>query len=303
MAFLSGLINKFKGNQANGDITNMIDSPNNPNPIVAGIEQAVGNNNNSNNIQLSQPQPQNPQDVGMNNNSGGNPRAGANKIVSALTHINPTNWDDTTRQRVLMASQFLSGFGATPYDPNQSQLGNIARGVSNGSNAAYKQIQNFGNYQQVRNMYNQMGYDTSNLSPFGDYSKLSPSVLLAAGAKMKQNDVKKQIQEAKDKTSKTKLIIDAVNKGIMTAEEGTLQLKALDFDTNLQTGNDTKKTNSQIELNDSKKKLTDKQTENVGKPKVTINKREGGTKSTVIINHTGGNGGSAGKGKGKKLLY
>lgn len=303
MAFLSGLISKFKGNQGKGAIANAINNSSNASPIVTGVEQAIGNNNALDNIQLNQPQPQANQGVGGVDNLGENPQAGANKIVNALSRINPTNWDDTTRQRVLMASQFLSGFGGTQYDPNQSQMGNIARGFANGSNAAYKQIQNYGNYQQVKNMYDQMGYDTSGLSPFGDYSKLSPSVLLAAGAKMKQNEVKKQIQEAKDKTTKTKLIIDAVNKGIMTPEEGTLQLKALDFDTNLQIGNDTKKTNSQIELNSSKKKLTDKQTENVGKPKVIISKREGGTKSTVTINHTGGNGGSAGKSKGKKLLY
>ncbi len=248
MAFLSGLISKFKGNQGKGAIANAINNSSNASPIVTGVEQAIGNNNALDNIQLNQPQPQADQGVGGVDNLGENPQAGANKIVNALSRINPTNWDDTTRQRVLMASQFLSGFGGTQYDPNQSQMGNIARGFANGSNAAYKQIQNYGNYQQVKNMYDQMGYDTSGLSPFGDYSKLSPSVLLAAGAKMKQNEVKKQIQEAKDKTTKTKLIIDAVNKGIMTPEEGTLQLKALDFDTNLQIGNDTKKTNSQIEL-------------------------------------------------------
>lgn len=236
MTFLSNLFNKFKGGNNQQMEQVQQPAPQAANPIMAGVEQAINTN----------PAQSMPQD----NNTA--PQNGANKIVNALKNISPANWDDTTRQRVLMTSQFLTGFGGTPYDPNSNFMGNLARGVANGSNAAYKQIQNYGNYQQVKNMYEQMGYDTSGLSPLGDYSKLAPSVLLNAGAKMKQNEIKKEIQNAKDKTTKTKLIIDAVNKGIMTPEEGQLQLKALDFDTTLQESNDTKRTNSQVKVNDAR---------------------------------------------------
>lgn len=236
MTFLSNIFNKFKGGNNQQMEQVQQPTPQTANPIMAGVEQAINTN-------PAQPMPQ-------NNNAP--PQNGTNKIVNALKNISPANWDDTTRQRVLMTSQFLTGFGGTPYDPNSNFMGNLARGVSNGSNAAYKQIQNYGNYQQVKNLYDQMGYDSSGISPFGDYSKLSPSVLLAAGAKMKQNQIRLEIQNTKDKTTKTKLIIDAVNKGIMSPEEGQMQLKALDFETKLQESNDTKKTNSQIEVNNAR---------------------------------------------------
>lgn len=238
MAFLSNLFNKFKGNQQMDHAQSQ--ALQRVNPIVAGVEQAINANSTQSDPQIDKP-------IVQDNVT--QPQAGTNKIVHALKNISPANWDDTTRQRVLMGSQFLTGFGGTQYDPNQSQMSNIARGVANGSNTAYKQIQNYGNYQQVKNLYDQMGYDSSGISPFGDYSNLSPSILLSAGAKMKQNEVRKDIQNAKDKTTRTKLIIDAVNKGIMTPDEAQIQLKAVDFETQLQESNDTRKTNSQIEVN------------------------------------------------------
>ena len=88
------------------------------------------------------------------------------------------------------------------------------------------------------------------------------------------------------------MIFEALNKGDMTPEEAQLRLKALDFETKLQESNDTKKTNSQIELNKAKTEKTKAETKQVGKPKVSISIRKGGTKSTVDIRHNGGSGSS-----------
>lgn len=247
MSILSNLINKITSNQQTVQPIN----PQGSSPLIAGLIQATtpqnispvvsGINKTSTQGNAAQTQSNSPQ-----------AQSGANKIINAINNVAPSNWNDKTRQRVLMASQFLSGFGATPYDPNSNFMGNLARGISNASNAAYKQIQNYGNYKQVKNLYDQMGYDSSGLSPMGDYSKLSPSILLSAGAKMKQNQIKQEIQNTKDKTTRTKMIFEAVNKGFMSPEEGQMQLKALDFDTQLQESNETRRTNSQINVNSAR---------------------------------------------------
>lgn len=260
MSFLNDIVNKIKGNnQNNGAIVNAINNPQTSNsPIVNGIEQYIGNNNQqqSNNIiPVNSNNPVQNGSVVQNavNTTANTPSTGASKIVNVLKNIAPSNWSDDTRQRVLATSQFLTGFGGTPYDPNQSQLGNIARGFSNGSNAAYKQMQNYGNYLQVKNMYDQMGYDTSGLSPLGDYSKVSPSNLLNAGVRMRQSQIKQDIANAKDNTTRAKLIFDNYNKDMISAETAQGLLKMYGIDVNkLQESNDTKKTNSQVKLNDAR---------------------------------------------------
>ena len=255
MAFLNDIVNKIKGNnQGNGIIANAIENPQQQtSPIMAGIDQYVNEpQDNSNIVPVNSTSPvagsisQNIANTVATTNTPNT--SGANKIVNALKNAAPSNWNDDTRQKVLMASQFLSGFGGTQYDPYQSQLANIARGFSNGSNAAYKQIQNYGNYKQVKNMYDQMGYDTSGLSPMGDYSKVSPSNLLAAGAKIKQAEIKKEIANAKDNTTRAKLILDNFNKGIFSAETTQAMLKMYGIDVDdLQQSNQTKVANARVD--------------------------------------------------------
>lgn len=253
MAFLNDLINKFKGNnQSGGAIVNAINNPQNSSPIMAGIDQYVNAPQNTGGIvPVNSTNPVQSGSVVQNavNTTVNTPNtSGASKIINVLKGVAPSNWSDDTRQKVLMASQFLSGFGGTQYDPNQSQFGNIARGFSNGSNAAYKQIQNYGNYQQVKNMYDQMGYDTSGLSPLGDYSKVSPSSLLSAGARLKQTQIKQDIANAKDNTSRAKLILDNYNKGIFTAETAQAMLKMYGIDVkDLQQSNQTKVSNARVD--------------------------------------------------------
>lgn len=294
MAFLNGLISKIKniGQSGNSAIANGVQQAmqqNSINSINSPVAQGANNfiNNTPDNGAIQSAIAEN-----INNSPTNAENTGANKINKVLGSLNPSNWDDTTRQRVLMASQFLSGFGGTQYDPNSDLMGNIARGISNGSNAAYKQIQNYGNYQQVKNLYDQMGYDSSGLSPLGDYSGFTPAAMLSAGARMKQNQIKQDIANTKDKTTRIKMIMDALNKGYMTPEEAKIQLQALDFVTDLTESNDTKKTKSQVNLDNKK-------AENVGKPKVNISIRKGGTTSTVKHEHTSGGGNT----KKPKLLY
>ena len=227
-----------------------------------------------------------------------------NAVVSALQKAAPTNWSDDTRQKVLLASKFLTGFGGTPYNPNAGVLGNLANSFANGANSAYKQMENYQNFQNTKALYNQLGLDTSGLSPVGDYSSMTPAQIIGLGIRQQQNNIRNEIANANDKTKRLTLIMNSYNKGSLSADEAQNLMKMYGLDiSDLQESNDTRKANSQIELNKSRKNLNDKQAENVGKPRVTINKREGGTKSTVTINHTGGNGSSTNNGKGKKLLY
>ena len=216
-----------------------------------------------------------------------------NAVVGALRKLAPSTWDDTTRQRVLMASKFLSGFGGTQYDGNQNLFNNIARGVANGSNEAYKQIQNYNNYQQAKNMYDQMGLDSSTLNPLADYSALTADKLINLGIQQRKQQTAREIAGAKDNTARLKLIMDGVKNNSISTDEAEKLLKIYGIDvTEINKSNQTAKTEAQI-------KKIEKETEYIGKPKVTVNVRQGGTKSTVEHKHTGGSGGSS----KPKLLY
>ena len=220
-------------------------------------------------------------------------QAKTNAVVNALKNLAPSSWDDTTRQRVLMTSKFLSGFGGTQYDPNQSMFNNIARGVSNGSNEAYKQIQNYSNYQQAKNMYDQMGLDSSTLNPLADYSGLTADKFINLGIQQRKQQTARDIASAKDNTTRLKLIMDGHKNGTISSDEAEKLLKIYGIDVEeISESNQTKKTDAQVEK-------IKKETEYVGKPKVTVNVRKGGTNSTVEHKHTGGSGGSS----KPKLLY
>lgn len=216
-----------------------------------------------------------------------------NAILNALGKMSPSNWDDATRQRVLMTSKFLSGFGGTQYDNNQNLFNNIARGVANGSNEAYKQIQNYNNYQQAKNMYDQMGLDSSTLNPLADYSSLTADKLINLGIQQRKQQTARDIAGAKDNTARLKLIMDGLKNNNISTEEAERLIKIYGIDIQgINKSNQTTKTEAQVEK-------IKKETEFVGKPKVTVNVRQGGTKSTVEHKHTGGSGGSS----KPKLLY
>lgn len=265
MAFWNNLINGLKGGQTQ--------APTQQTPIAGAVQ---------NQAPIEQQMPDQVQE-----------QAKTNAVVNALKNLAPSNWDDTTRQRVLMTSKFLSGFGGTQEDPNQSLMSNIARGVANGSNEAYKQIQNYNNYQQAKNMYNQMGLDSSTLNPLADYSGLTADKFINLGIQQRKQQTATEIANAKDKTTRMKLIMDGHKNGSISADEAVKLLKIYGIDIDeLEESNETKKTGAQV----GKIK---KETEFVGKPKVNISIRKGGTKSTVEHKHTGGSGGSS----KPKLLY
>lgn len=212
-------------------------------------------------------------------------QAKTNAIVKAIknSNLNPANWNDVTRQTI--GNAFL-GIGKTAFtNPNKDAISNIFDGINSG-------IQNQIAYRNAANTLQNNGINISNLSPYADYSKFTPEKAMALGIKMRQDQTRREIANASDIIKKQKMIFEALNKGDMTPEEAQLRLKALDFETKLQESNDTKKTNSQIELNKAKTEKTKAETKQVGKPKVSISIRKGGTKSTVDIRHNGGSGSS-----------
>ena len=182
-----------------------------------------------------------------------NPQATAQKqnaVVSALQKAAPTNWSDDTRQKVLLASKFLTGFGGTPYNPNAGVLGNLANSFANGANSAYKQMENYQNFQNTKALYNQLGLDTSGLSPVGDYSSMTPAQIIGLGIRQQQNNIRNEIANANDKTKRLTLIMNSYNKGSLSADEAQNLMKMYGLDiSDLQESNDTRKANSQIELN------------------------------------------------------
>lgn len=228
MAFWDSLINGLKSkNNVQQD-----------NVMSGGIDQNVtppDNTNNSGNIQDNVKK--------------------TNAIVNVLKNAAPTNWSDETRQKVLLASKFLSGFGSTQYNPNENMLGNIANGMSNGANAAFQQMQNYNNYKNTKSLYEQMGLDTTGLNPVGDYSSMTPAQVISLGIRQKQNNIRQEIANANDKTKRLTLIMNNYNKGSISADEAQklMQMYGLDI-SDLQESNETKKTNSQIELNNTRKK-------------------------------------------------
>ncbi len=259
----------------NGLITNSTISQN-QNPVVSGANQR-GINANSNVQNQSQ-------------------ITGANKIINAIknSQLRPSNWKEGTRQTV---SNVLFGIGQNMLkNPNEDVLNNILSGVNAG-------IQNQINFRNVVNTMKQNGVDPSSLSPFANYNDLTWDKIQNIGIKQQQNQIRQDIANANDNTKRLNLILTALRNNTISPEEAQIQAKLYGLDVgSMQNSNDTRKTDSQIEVNDERKNLLKKQAENVGKPKITINKRVGGTTSTVNINHTEGGSSSSSK-REKKLLY
>ena len=250
MAFWDSLINGLKSkNNVQQD-----------NVMSGGIDQNVtppDNTNNSGNIQDNVKK--------------------TNAIVNVLKNAAPTNWSDETRQKVLLASKFLSGFGGTQYNPNENMLGNIANGMSNGANAAFQQMQNYNNYKNTKSLYEQMGLDTTGLNPVGDYSSMTPAQVISLGIRQKQNNIRQEIANANDKTKRLTLIMNNYNKGSISADEAQklMQMYGLDI-SDLQESNETKKTNSQIELNNTRKKYIEETASKSNMDRTELNKEKTG---------------------------
>lgn len=204
----------------------------------------------------------------------------ANTIKNS--QLRPSNWSNETRARV---GNILNGIAQTPYNENTGFWGALGMGIAKGNQA-------YNNYTNSKNMLGFYGFDTNLLSPFADYTQLTPDKIVSMGVRQRQNQVRKEIAMAKDETERNKIILKAVNDNLFSPQEGEFQLKANNMNAHLQESNQTKKTDAQV----GKIK---KETEFVGKPKVNISIRKGGTKSTVEHRHTGGSGGSS----KPKLLY
>jgi len=254
MQFLDNILNGIKGILPQGQQTNTV-NPQAANEIIAGAnttQQTAG-------IQ-PQTKSQNPIVAGVNATRQIAPQQNTNN-VTGFAKLNPQNWDDATRQKVLMASAFLSGFGSTPYNSNAGFWGNLSNGFASGNNAMTNQMSNYNNYLQTKSLYDQYGLDSSQLSPAGNYSSFNPLEMVKIGIQDKKNQITKEIAAEKDKTQKSKLIINAYNNGILSADDAIAQLKINGIDINtLRESNDTKETSSKINLNNAK-------TEDIKNPK------------------------------------
>lgn len=327
MGFLDNIVNGVKGFMANRNANPQVLANGAPitqiNPTMYGSvaqtnNQTVQNqpmanvnqsgivknaiNNNINGVQqpdnaiisaIKNPQ-QEPQQTGVN----------ANRIVNAIrnSQLRPSNWNSGTRETI---SNILFGIGKNALaNPNGDVLSNVLGGVNSG-------IQNQIAYKTAINSMQQNGIDTTGLSPYADYSNMTPEKIIQLGLNNQKQQLTRDIANAKDNRDKAKLILDGYNKGYMDANTAVANLKMLGINdiSELQESNETRKTNSQIDLNDTRqeqmKARTEKikkETEQVGKPKVNISIRKGGTHSTVDIKHNGSGGNGGGK-KEPKLLY
>ncbi|MCD7740443.1 MAG: hypothetical protein LUH11_03745 [Candidatus Gastranaerophilales bacterium] len=177
----------------------------------------------------------------------------ANKVANALQNSN--QWNDKRRIGLKYLGDILTGIGQSSYNSDSGVIGSLAKGIANGNNLAQKDIQNYQGYKNAKQLYEQNGLDPSSLSINGDYSNMTPDKLINIGIQQRKYQVQQDIANAKDQTSKAKMIFDNYSKGLMSADEAQTQLKLYGIDiNNLQESNDTRKTNSQIALNDTRSK-------------------------------------------------
>jgi len=290
MQFWDNILNGIKGILPQNQNVAQID-PQVASQVVAGAAQnnSVPLSNvkmNGQQATVSQPQnqSQNPIVAGINEARQIEPKSTNTGFASKL---NPQNWDDSTVQKVLMASKFLSGFGSTPYNSNAGFLGSLANGLANGNTAMNNQIANYNNYQQTKQLYDRYGLDSSTLSPAGNYNSFNPLEMIKIGVQENRNKINREIAAEKDKIQKLKLIIKAYEDNTMPADKVIAQLKLNGIDINaLSESNNTKETNSKVDLN--KAKAEDIRNP---KPRTTITKREVHITSDNNYNNKGsGNG-------------
>lgn len=237
MSFLDSLINGLK----NGKTTPQVLA--NGQPITTVDPSVVGGVQTTNNQAMPNTTPiQNTQQK-------------ANAITNVLKGLAPTNWSDETRNKVLLASKFLSGFGGTQYNPNESLLGNVSRGLGNGANAAYNQVQNYNNYLNTKSLYDQLGLDSNGLSPVADYSSMTPAQIINLGIKQQQDRTRREIANANDNTKRLNLIMNGLKNGALTPDEALSQAKLYGLNLgSVQESNETRRTNSQIDVNNARAK-------------------------------------------------
>lgn len=235
MSFLDSLINGLKGGKstpkvlANGQPITTVDPS-----VVGGVQETENQTIQNSPIQSTQK---------------------ANAITNVLKGLAPTNWSDDTRNKVLLASKFLSGFGGTQYNPNESLLGNVSRGLGNGANAAYNQVQNYNNYLNTKSLYNQLGLDSNGLSPVADYSSMTPAQIINLGIKQQQDRTRRDIASANDNTKRLNLIMNGLKNGAISPDEALSQAKLYGLNLgSVQESNETRRTNSQIDVNNARAK-------------------------------------------------
>ena len=204
----------------------------------------------------------------------------ANKIAGILQNspLRPTNWNDGTRQTV---SNILLGIGKNALaNPRGDVLSTVLGGANTG-------LQNQIAYKNAMNTLGNYGIDTAGMSPYADYSNFSPEKLVTLGVQQNRNRMRQEIAAANDNTKRLKIIMDGLKSGQISPDEAIAQAKIYGIDfSNLGESNETRKTDSQVELNQAKAEDIKNP-----KPKVNISIRKGGTTSNVNINHNGGKGG------------
>ena len=275
-------IKGFMGNKGNIGAMTTVDPTQTPQPVQGAVTNTPVQN------------PVNPVINGVNQARNGGvingeqEQANPNRFVNAIknSQLRPSNWSDGTRQTV---SNILFGIGrSATANPNGDVLTNILNGVNSG-------VQNQINYKNAVNSMQQNGIDVAGLSPYADYSDLTWDKIQDIGIKQKQNQIRIQqnqirseIANAKDNTARLKLIMDALKNNTIEPEEAQAQAKlyGIDFG-NMQTSNNTNKTNAYVKTSEARKEnleartaKTKKETEYIGKPKTVNHVSTGGKNSS-----------------------
>lgn len=191
----------------------------------------------------------------------------SNAIVNAIrnSHFNPQNWADDTRHTI--GNAFL-GIGKTAFsNPNENATANILNGINSG-------IQNQIAYKNATNALQNNGFDTTGLSPYADYSKLTADKIINLGIQQRKQQIMKEIANAKDDTARLKLIMNGVNNGPFDLQEGGRLMNIYGLGVNnLRESNQTRRTNSQIELNKARIQQ--------GQQKIALSKQKNAASSGV----------------------
>jgi F0F1-type ATP synthase epsilon subunit len=112
---------------------------------------------------------------------------------------------------------------------------------------------NYNNYVNTKNMFDDYGIDTNTLSPFANYSKMTPDVIISQGIKNSQAKIRQDIANANDNTKRLNMIMSALKNGTISPEEAQTQAKiyGLDFGS-MNESNDTVRTQSQVAVNNQR---------------------------------------------------
>lgn len=153
--------------------------------------------------------------------------------------LNPMNWEENTRNSVLSV---VNGMLQSNYDPNVGMLGSLGNGAVRGR-------QNYINYNNFKNMAGGYGLDGSTISPFADYSQMTPDKVFDLGIKNRRQEVLLSLTNEKNATKRQEMALKYYTQGVLSADDAKLAINSGDLQVNsLQESNQTKNTNSRVNI-------------------------------------------------------